>query len=72
MGDQIPGGGNINENRERMKIKVSVVEKKFGATIVAPICDKAHRFCALLGIEYLTQEQLVHITKLGFELEVVQ
>jgi hypothetical protein len=55
-----------------MKIKVSVVEKKFGATIVAPICDKAHRFCALLGIEYLTQEQLVHITKLGFELEVVQ
>lgn len=72
MGYQIPGGGNINENREHMKIKVSVVEKKFGATIVAPICDKAHRFCALLGIEYLTQEQLVHITKLGFELEVVQ
>lgn len=57
---------------DEMKLKVRIIEKKFGATIVAPMCDKAHRFCSLIGIEYLTQEQLVHITKLGFELEVVQ
>ncbi len=55
-----------------MKIKVSVIEKKFGATIVAPICEKARRFCQMLEIDYLTEEHLVHIRKLGFDLEVVQ
>ena len=54
------------------KVRVSVIEKKFGATLVAPICDKAKRFCRLLEIDHLTEEHLVHIQKLGFELEIVQ
>lgn len=54
-----------------MKLRIKIKEKNFGNTIVEPICEKSRRFCYLIGTKYLNEEQLFHLRKLGFDLELI-
>lgn len=53
-------------------IKVDI-KNKYGNTLVYPVCDKAKIFCELLGGQKtLTESNIKHIKKLGFEVNVIQ
>ena len=64
---------NLQTNGDKiMKIKVKMLERRFDDVVVEPFCDKAKRFCILTGLNYMNQEHIFHIQKLGFEVEVIQ
>jgi hypothetical protein len=51
-----------------MNIEV-IIEPKYGKWVYYPACDKAKAFAAIAGTKTLTDDTLVQIKKLGYEIK---
>jgi hypothetical protein len=46
------------------------IKSVFGRDVIYPACAKATGFCKLIGQKSLTDEQIVQIKSLGYEVKV--
>lgn len=54
------------------QIKIKIVKKSYNETIAFPMCVNAFRFTCIARCAFLTEVQLVHIAKLGFEIKILK
>lgn len=51
-----------------MKIEV-IIEPQYGKWVYYPMCENAKAFAAIAGTKTLTEDTLVQIKKLGYEIK---
>jgi len=51
------------------KVIEVIIEPKYGKWVYYPLCDKAKAFAAIAGTKTLTDDTLVQIKKLGYEIK---
>lgn len=54
-----------------MSVQVQV-KNVYGNETIYPVCDKAKTFASMVGQKTLTRDNIEHIKKLGYSVEVVQ